>query len=214
MGRIVSAQTALRVTATAKSNTLPAMSDPQMHSHGEAPLSQVAHKKASASVRIALLVYVLLVIYSTGFPFSGWRDNGLLPWSYLVEQMPHYWTGFDLVVNVIGYVPLGGLSVLALYPRVRGAWAVLITSTLGILLAISLEALQSYLPSRVPSNLDLMTNSLGVIIGALSGTLLYSPVLEKSWLRSGGGVIECRQAWTVPERQHYGGKARAPGKVF
>jgi hypothetical protein len=39
-------------------------------------------------------------------------------------------------------------------------------------------------------------------------------VAEKSWLRSGGGVIECRQAWTVPERQHYGGKARAPGKVF
>lgn len=184
MGRIVSAQTALRVTATRKSNTLPAMSDPQMHSHSEAPLSQGAHKKASASVRIALLVYVLLVIYSSGFPFTGWRDNGLLPWSYLVEQMPHYWTGFDLVVNVIGYVPLGGLSVLALYPRVRGAWAVVITSALGILLAVTLEAVQSYLPSRVPSNLDLMTNSLGVIIGALSGTLLYSPVLEKSWLRS------------------------------
>lgn len=189
MGHIVSAQTLLRVTAPRKSNTLPAMSDPQVHSHSETPLSQFAYRKASASVRIALIVYVLLVIYSSGFPFSGWRDNGLLPWSYLVDPMPHYWTWFDLVVNVIGYVPLGGLSVLAFYPRVRGVWAVLITSALGILLAVTLEALQSYLPSRVPSNLDLMTNSLGVIVGALSGTALYSPVLEKSWLRS------LRRAW-------------------
>jgi VanZ family protein len=189
MGRIVSAQTLLRVTAPRKSNTLQAMSDPQVHSHSETPLPQFAYRKASASVRIALIVYALLIIYSSGFPFSGWRDNGLLPWSYLVDPMPHYWTWFDLVVNVIGYVPLGGLSVLALYPRVRGVWAVLITSALGILLAVALEALQSYLPSRVPSNLDLMTNSLGVIVGALSGTLLYSPVLEKSWLRS------LRRAW-------------------
>ncbi len=165
------------------------MSDPQTLSHGETPVSQYAYRKASASVRIALLVYALLVIYSSGFPFSGWRDNGLLPWSYLVDPMPHYWTWFDLVVNVIGYVPLGGLSVLALYPRLRGLWAVLITSALGVLLAVMLEALQTYLPSRVPSNLDLMTNSLGVIVGALSGTLLYSPVLEKSWLRS------LRRAW-------------------
>lgn len=160
------------------------MSDTQTLSHSETPVSQHAYRKASASVRITLLVYVLLVIYSSGFPFSGWRDNGLLPWSYLVDPMPHYWTWFDLVVNVIGYVPLGSLSVLALYPRVRGVWAVLITSASGMLLAVMLEGLQSYLPSRVPSNLDLMTNSLGVILGALSGTLLYSPVLEKSGLRS------------------------------
>jgi VanZ family protein len=184
MERIVSAQTLLRVTSPRKSNTLPAMSDTQTLSHSETPVSQHAYRKASASVRITLLVYVLLVIYSSGFPFSGWRDNGLLPWSYLVDPMPHYWTWFDLVVNVIGYVPLGSLSVLALYPRVRGVWAVLITSASGMLLAVMLEGLQSYLPSRVPSNLDLMTNSLGVILGALSGTLLYSPVLEKSGLRS------------------------------
>lgn len=189
MGRIVSAATALRVTAARKSNTLPAMSDLQMHSQSDARLSPGTHRKASASVRIALLVYLLLIIYASGFPFSGWRDNGLVPWTYLGEQMPHYWTSFDLIVNVIGYVPLGSLIVLALYPRIRGGWAVVIASASGILLAVMLEALQSYLPSRVPSNLDLMTNAVGVIIGAVAGTLMYSPVLEKSWLRS------LRRAW-------------------
>lgn len=184
MERIVSAGTRLRVTEAGKSNTLPVMSDPRRHSHGEAHPSPGTHRKASASVRIALLVYLLLIIYATGFPFSGWRDNGLLPWAYLGERMPHYWTVFDLIVNILGYVPLGALAVLALYPQVRGLLAVMIATAAGILLAGMLEALQTYLPSRVPSNLDLMTNALGVFIGALIGIRLCAPVLEKSWLRS------------------------------
>jgi hypothetical protein len=103
--------------------------------------------------------------------------------------MPHYWTGFDLAVNVIGYVPLGALAVLAMYPRLRGAQAVTAASMAGIVLAMLLEAVQSYLPSRVPSNLDLMTNGSGMLIGALVGEAMRSPVLEQSRLR------ELRRAW-------------------
>ena len=148
-----------------------------------------ADRKASASVRVALVFYAVLVVYASCFPFSGWHDNGLLPWSYLSEQMPHYWTGFDLAVNVIGYVPLGALAVLAMYPRLRGAQAVATASVAGIALAMLLEAVQSYLPSRVPSNLDLMTNGSGMLLGALVGEAMRSPVLEQSRLR------ELRRAW-------------------
>lgn len=148
-----------------------------------------ADRTASASVRVALVFYTMLVVYASCFPFSGWHDNGLLPWSYLSEQMPHYWTGFDLAVNVIGYVPLGALAVLAMYPRLRGAQAVTAASMAGIVLAMLLEAVQSYLPSRVPSNLDLMTNGSGMLIGALVGEAMRSPVLEQSRLR------ELRRAW-------------------
>ena len=135
-------------------------------------------------MRVALVFYALLVVYASCYPFSGWHDNGLLPWSYLVERFPHYWTGFDLAVNVIGYVPLGGLMVLALYPALRGLPAIALASAAGILLAMLLEALQSYLPSRVPSNLDLLTNASGMIVGAVLGELLRRPVLEQSWLRA------------------------------
>ncbi len=141
-------------------------------------------REASASVRIALVFYLLLVVYASCYPFSGWRDNGLLPWSWLFEPMPRYWTVFDLSVNVLGYVPLGLLGVLALYPRLRGISAVLLVAGAGALLATSLECLQNYLPSRVPSNLDLMTNASGVAIGALAGQLCTTAVLERSWLRS------------------------------
>ncbi len=140
--------------------------------------------KSSSSARIALGFYALLVVYASCYPFSGWRDTGLMPWSWLTEPMPRYWTVFDLVVNVIGYVPLGALLVLALYPVLRGARAMLVAALGGILLAVVMESLQSYLPSRVLSNLDLITNASGSVLGALAGELLREPLLEKSWLRS------------------------------
>lgn len=172
------------MTLQENSPTLPAMSAFPMHSSDDpAPVSP-SSGKASASVRIALVFYALLVVYASCYPFSGWHDNGLLPWTYLFEHFPHYWTGFDLTVNVIGYIPLGGLMVLALYPRLQGLSAVVLACATGMLLAMLLEALQSYLPSRVPSNLDLLTNASGTLIGALLGELLRRPVLERSWLRA------------------------------
>jgi len=103
-----------------------------------------ARNQPSASVRIALGFYMLLVVYASCYPFGGWRDTGLQPWSWLTEPMPRYWTVFDLVVNVVGYIPLGALLVLALYPRVRGLRASLAASAVGVLLAVLLESLQHY----------------------------------------------------------------------
>ncbi len=172
------------MTDVAKANTLIRMSELISHPPSASTPDQRSIGHASASVRVALVFYLVLVVYASCYPFSGWRDNGLLPWSYLSETMPHYWTVFDLVVNVIGYVPLGVLAVLAMYPQLRGAKAVLLGSVSGALLAALLECLQTYLSSRVPSTLDLITNASGVLIGAMLGELLAKPVLERSWLRS------------------------------
>lgn len=147
-------------------------------------LSTVPRREASATVRVALGFYVLLVLYASCYPFSGWRDTGLSPLSWLSEGMPRYWTVFDLAVNVLGYVPLGALAVLSLYPLLRGTKAVLLAAGAGVLLALLLECLQMYLPSRVPSNLDLITNASGVAIGALAGAWFSRAVLERSWLRA------------------------------
>ena len=140
--------------------------------------------KASALARIALLFYGLLIVYASLYPLSGWRDNGLAPWAYLTEPMPRYWTWFDLCANVLGYIPLGVLMVLALYPLLRGIAALALTVAAGIVIAILMEALQTYLPSRVPSNLDLLTNTLGIALGAGLGTLMHQLFLGHSRLRS------------------------------
>lgn len=137
---------------------------------------------ASAFARVGLLVYVLLIVYASWYPFSDWRDLGIKPLAFLRLPFPHYKTMFDLATNVIAYIPLGILLVFSLYPRIRRAWALLIAITAGTLLSATMEAVQTFLPSRVASNLDLLTNVAGVCIGALIGVLLTGMFMERSRL--------------------------------
>jgi hypothetical protein len=97
--------------------------------------------------RAALLAYLLLIVYASWFPFSGWRSTGLPPLAFLNLQPQRYWTGFDVMVNVVGYMPLGGLLVLSLYPRVRGVWAVLVAALGGVLVS-GIDGNRAELPAQ------------------------------------------------------------------
>lgn len=138
----------------------------------------------SMAARIALVVYALLIVYASWFPFSGWRNNGLPPLDFLALPMPHYWTGFDTVTNVLAYIPLGMLAVLALYPLLRGVPAILAATLLASLLSLLMEAGQTFLPTRVASNLDLLTNAGGAALGAVLGRLAIRPFMQESRLLS------------------------------
>ena len=113
------------------------------------------------------LAYGGLIVYASLYPFANWRDVGLPVFSFLDAAWPRYWTVFDLTVNVLVYLPLGFLSTLALQ-RLPARWlAALLAFLLAALLSFCLEVLQTWLPSRVPSNLDLACNALGGAIGAV-----------------------------------------------
>ena len=117
--------------------------------------------------RYLALAWLGLVAYGSLHPFSGWVDKGISPLSFLEGGWPRYWTVFDLVANVAVYVPLGFFLTLALY-RLPGRYTAPILATLlagGV--SFGLEALQTWLPSRVPSNVDLACNALGGLVGAL-----------------------------------------------
>ncbi|HTN65209.1 MAG TPA: VanZ family protein [Burkholderiaceae bacterium] len=139
-------------------------------------------RRGSPSARAGLFFYLVLVVYASWYPFSGWENRGLSPQALLLAPLPHYWTLFDIVTNVLAYLPFGLLLVFALYPRVRGFKAALLAIVAGSLLSATMEAGQTLLPSRVPSNLDLLTNALGTCIGAAAGVLLTRPFLEQSRL--------------------------------
>lgn len=149
--------------------------------------------RKSVFARVSLLVYVLLIVYASWYPFTGWRVSGLSPLAFITAPLPHYWTGFDLVTNIIGYLPLGVLSVFALYPAIRGWAAILLTITGGMLLSGSMEAVQTYLPSRVSSNLDLIANTVGICTGALFAPAITSFFLEDS------RFLQLRQRWFTHE---------------
>jgi VanZ family protein len=148
--------------------------------------------RGSAVSRAALLAYLLLIVYASWFPFSGWRDTGMEPLAFLVPAMPQYWTVFDVAVNIIGYIPLGMLLVLALYPYLRGIAAIIGAAILGLLVSALMEAVQTYLPSRVPSSLDFLTNSTGALVGAFIGLAGARSYLNESRL------YQTRQRWFAP----------------
>ena len=126
----------------------------------------VVDARPSPLARYLLVAYALLVVYASLHPFTGWRDQGVSAFAFLTSGLPRYITNFDLVTNFAAYLPLGFLALLALYPHVRGVAALITAGLAGCLLSFALEALQTYLPSRIPSNLDLATNTLGALAGA------------------------------------------------
>ena len=146
--------------------------------------------------RYLLLAYVLLVVYASLHPFSGWRDQGVSPFAYLAGALPRYITAFDLVTNLAAYLPLGFFALLALHPLLRGAPALAAAGLAGCALSLALEALQTYLPSRIPSNLDLATNGLGAFAGA--GVALRFGVR----LLDSGRIYALRHRWFLAGHQH------------
>ena len=140
------------------------------------------------------LVYVALVFYASLYPFADWRDQGIVPWSFLTASLPKYWTGFDVAINVAGYGPLGFLLALSALRTGRGHYAVRLAVLLGAVLSFTMESLQAYLPARVPSNVDMGLNVLGCWLGALLALLMVRIGLVTRWsrLRSRWFVADAR----------------------
>ena len=141
------------------------------------------HKSAALPLTLA---YAALIVYASLYPFADWRDQGIAPWAYLTAAWPKYWTGFDFGINVAGYVPLGFLAALAVL-RTRpeaGVWQAVWRATLvGGLIAFAMETLQSYLPVRIPSNVDLGLNAAGTLVGAVLAAALERLGAVAHWTR-------------------------------
>ena len=143
-------------------------------------------------------MYVVLVVYASLYPFAEWRDQGIVPWGFLWAPPSRYWTGFDVAINVVGYMPLGGLLALALLRGDRARHAVVLAWALSALLSLCMESAQSYLPSRVPSREDFLLNSAGAWLGAACmwvlerlGAIARWSVIRQRWFvePSRGGLV-------------------------
>ena len=133
-----------------------------MSSHRPAPSA----RPVSRFSRYALAGYALLIVYASLYPFSGWRWQGLMPFDFVLAPLPRYITFSDLLINVGGYLPLGYLIARCLPARWPRWLLWLVGSVLASALSFSMESLQAFLPMRVSSNLDWLTNSLGGVVGA------------------------------------------------
>jgi VanZ family protein len=149
-----------------------------------------------SSATLFAWLFALLIGYASLYPFEGWRDQGINPFYFLNAPWPRYWSQFDIAANFVGYMPLGFLATLALL-RTRLIPQPALIAALGCaIFSLLLEALQSYLPLRVPQLSDLLLNSFGALTGAVLAVALERWGVVDRWSRF-------RARWFVRE-------ARAP----
>ncbi len=98
-----------------------------------------------------------------------------MPW-------PQWWNRFDIVANLVGYLPLGALVyIAALRSGLGRGVAALLGFALPSLLSLAMELLQNYLPQRVPSAADWALNSAGAALGMLLAAFADRAGLTLRW---------------------------------
>lgn len=137
-------------------------------------------------------IYAALIVYASLYPFENWRSQGVDWTAFLLAPWPKYWTGFDVLSNVLGYAPLGFIVALALRRSARHLPAVILSLLAGSLLALCMETMQLFLPARVPSNVDWELNTLGTFLGAICAWTLERFGFLDRWSRF-------RANWFAPE---------------
>jgi len=90
-----------------------------------------------------------------------------MPWD---EFQPSWSYWKNVMINIGGFVPLGFFFCAYLVSVRRMNRAVLATIVLGGVVSLTIEVLQAFLPTRDSGMTDLITNTLGTVIG----TALYS----------------------------------------
>jgi VanZ family protein len=116
-------------------------------------------------------LYGLAIVFASLQPFAPWIDPMPGTPFWFLAPWPLRWTRFDVIANIIAYVPFG--IFVALVPqRARPAARAVLALAAGTALSFALETLQMYLPPRVANLEDLVCNAAGALLGGLAGASL------------------------------------------
>ncbi len=139
------------------------------------------------------LLYGLAIVYASLQPFAPWIEPapGTPFWTF--APWPPRWTRFDVIANLMAYVPFGMFA--ALLPR-RATLALRtgVALAMGLALSFCLETLQTFMPPRDANLIDLMANSGGALIGGF-----LSAVVARAD-RNRGTIVTRRQRIFLPGR--------------
>ena len=114
----------------------------------------------------------MVIVYASLQPFAGWRMPPEQVLGFLTAPWPRYITAGDIALNIAAYLPLGIMLFVALRPPLRAASALVFATLIATLLSLALESVQMFLPVRIASNVDLLSNGAGAASGALAAWLL------------------------------------------
>ena len=165
----------------------------------------VQHKHRTTAWTLSWLC-MLVIAYASLYPFEDWRNQDIPPWSFVTAPWPKYLTAFDLWSNLLGYMPLGFWLSLAALRTGSSRWRALVVALLSSsCLSLAMESLQSFLPARVPSQVDWLCNSMGGLMGAVlaavlerQGWLYHWSQFRRNWLaKDASGSLVLMALWPL-----------------
>lgn len=152
-------------------------------------------------------VYAAVLLYASLYPFTDWRwPPGQTVATLLALPWPPWRDPFDLWANLLGYLPLGLLAMLALQRPERPTLATAAAVVGGCLaLSFATEAVQNFLPGRHPSLKDCAMNAGGAAIGASAAVLLqalgatgrWQSMRDRWFVPRSGGALALLAVWPV-----------------
>jgi VanZ family protein len=136
-------------------------------------------------------LYGLAIAYASLQPFANWGSPPAGTPYFLFAAWPLRWVRYDIITNFLAYLPFGFF--VALVPRRLRPPARLATAIgAGVLLSLSMETLQAYLPMRDASVADLLPNLAGAAAGgAIAVAFARSSVAS-------GAIAGARDRWFLP----------------
>jgi glycopeptide antibiotics resistance protein len=110
------------------------------------------------------------------------RGRSCVQGAIRIDSFPHLYV-IDVLLNIPGFIPLG--FILCVYlSLVRTPWNAILSAALaGGILSFVIEVLQAYIPQRISGTTDIITNTLGTVLGAvLTRPRMVRRILERTKL--------------------------------
>lgn len=135
-------------------------------------LAEHIREKRKLIINILFWIYVAVVfritVFRTGFTFSHFFENGRLNLTLFQGYLPMIKEGrwfmfiYLFAGNIIWFVPLG------MYLEGQKKWKLVATVLCGFLFSLTIETLQYAFGTGFSELDDLILNTFGVFLGALS----------------------------------------------
>ena len=110
-------------------------------------------------------VYALAIVFASLQPFGDWiRPPADAPFWLLTPG--RRWTRFDVIANLVAYLPFGAF--VALIPRrATPVLRIALGAGVGFAMSFLMESLQAWIPPRDANAVDLASNTIGALAGAV-----------------------------------------------
>lgn len=134
---------------------------------------KLKNTKKLSGIKILWLFFTLFILYGTLIPFklclsresiiSNISNINLLPF---IDPDGTRASIPDIVQNILFFLPFGFIGFFSM--TLKKAFNIIIITFLGFLLSLSVEILQLFTIDRISSMTDILTNTGGTLLGAIS----------------------------------------------